>query len=69
MLWLVEETDPEIVGICWDMNHAQVQKLDQYQAIKELGEHLFHTHINDTMKDSEEQHLLPFEGKVDWKGW
>ena len=68
LLWLVEETDPELVGVCWDVNHAQVQKLDQYQAIKKLGKHLVHTHVNDTRKDSEEQHLLPFEGKVDWRG-
>jgi len=68
LLWLVEQTDPELVGICWDVNHAQVQKLDQYQAIKKLGKHLVHTHVNDTTTDSQEQHLLPFEGKVDWRG-
>lgn len=67
LLWLVEETDPELVGVCWDVNHAHVQKLDQYRAIKLLGKHLVHTHINDTTSDSEEQHLLPFEGKVDWR--
>jgi sugar phosphate isomerase/epimerase len=67
LLWLVKETNPELVGVCWDVNHAHVQKLDQYRAIKQLGKHLLHTHINDTTTDSEEQHLLPFEGKVDWK--
>ena len=67
LLWLAEETNPELVGVCWDVNHAHVQKLDQYEAIKELGEHLFHVHVTDTTTDSEEQHLLPFEGKVDWK--
>jgi len=67
LLWLVQETNPELVGVCWDVNHAHVQKLDQYHAIKQLGKHLVHTHINDTSTDSEEQHLLSFEGKVDWK--
>jgi len=67
LLSLVEETNSERVGVCWDVNHAHVQKLDQYQAIKELGKHLFHVHVTDTTMDSEEQHLLPFEGKVDWK--
>ncbi|MCK4591735.1 MAG: sugar phosphate isomerase/epimerase [Candidatus Latescibacteria bacterium] len=67
LLWLAEKTNPEFVGVCWDINHAHVQKLDQYRAIKQLGKHLVHTHINDTTTDSEEQHLLPFEGKVDWK--
>jgi sugar phosphate isomerase/epimerase len=67
LLWLAEQTNPELVGVCWDVNHAHVQKLDQYKAIKELGKHLFHVHATDTTTDSEEQHLLPFEGKVDWK--
>jgi len=67
LLWLVKETDPELVGVCWDVNHAHVQKLDQYRAIKQLGKHLFHVHVTDTTTDSEEQHLLPFEGEVDWK--
>lgn len=67
LLWLAEKTNPELVGVCWDINHAHVQRLDQYRAIKELGEHLFHVHVTDTTTDSEEQHLLPFEGKVDWK--
>lgn len=67
LLWLVHETDHKLVGVCWDVNHAHVQRLNQYHAIKQLGQHLVHTHINDTTSDSEEQHLLPFEGKVDWK--
>ena len=67
LLSLAEKTNPELVGVCWDVNHAHVQKLDQYQAIKELGKHLFHVHATDTTTDSEELHLLPFEGKVDWK--
>jgi len=67
LLWLVQNSDPEVVGICWDTCHAYVQKLNQYKAIKMLGKHLVHTHINDNMVTSEEQHLAPFEGNVNWK--
>jgi len=68
LLWLVQNSDPEVVGICWDTCHAYVQKLNQYRAIKMLGKHLVHTHINDNMLISEEQHLTFLEGNVDWKG-
>lgn len=67
LLWLVQNSDPNYVGICWDTCHAYVQKLDQYQAIKALGKYLVHTHINDNLLTSEEQHLTLFEGNVDWK--
>jgi len=67
LLWLVQNTDPSLVGVCWDTCHAYVQRLDQYQAIKRLGKHLVHTHMNDNLSISEEQHLTLFEGKVNWK--
>lgn len=67
LLWLVQNTDPNVVGVCWDTCHAHVQKLDQYKAIKALGRHLVHTHINDNISTSEEQHLALFEGTIDWR--
>jgi len=67
LLWLVRNTDPSLVGVCWDTCHAYVQRLDQYQAIKRLGKHLVHTHINDNLSILEEQHLTLFEGKVNWE--
>ncbi len=66
LLWLVHNTDPQRVGVCWDTGHANVQRLDQSRAIRTLKGYLVATHIadNDTSGD---QHLLPFEGNVDWK--
>ncbi len=63
--WLLEELQSPNVGICWDTGHANIQRLDQYRAIKTLGNQLVTTHIadNDTTGD---QHLLPFAGNVDW---
>jgi len=67
LLWLTKNFDPKLVGICWDTCHAYVQRLNQYQAIKSLGDRLVHTHINDNISILEEQHLAPFEGLVNWK--
>jgi sugar phosphate isomerase/epimerase len=66
LLWLVQNTSPDMLGVCWDTGHGNIQKLDQYLSIKTLGENLVATHIadNDTSKD---QHLLPFGGNIDWK--
>ena len=66
LIWLAEQTDPENVGICWDTGHGHLQRLDQGKAIRALGDRLIATHVadNDTSRD---QHLLPFEGTIDWK--
>ena len=66
LLWLVNQTDPENVGVCWDTGHAHLQGLDQGKAIRALGKHLIATHIddNDTSRD---QHLVPYEGTIDWE--
>jgi len=66
LIWLIDGTDPENVGVCWDTGHAHLQRLDQGKAIRTLGSRIIATHIadNDTSRD---QHLLPFEGTIDWK--
>jgi len=67
LLWLIRKLDSRFVGVCWDTCHAYVQGLDQYRAIKAIGEYLVHTHMNDNISTEEEQHLTIFEGKVDWE--
>jgi len=66
LLWILENVGAENVGICWDTGHAHVQQLDQMKSITSLGKHIVATHIadNDTTRD---QHLLPFEGSIDWQ--
>ncbi|MBI3948692.1 MAG: sugar phosphate isomerase/epimerase [Armatimonadetes bacterium] len=54
------------VGICWDTGHAHLQRLDQGPAIRALGQRLKVLHIQDNNGDSD-QHLLPFNGTVDWR--
>ena len=53
------------VGVCWDFGHAQVQGVDQGQQLRLLGSRLKVTHVHDNDGRSD-QHLLPFNGKVDW---
>ena len=65
LLWLVGQTDPEVVGVCLDVGHAHVAGLDQYRAIKALGPALRATHIQDN-DGSSDQHRFPYEGTIDW---
>ncbi|MCD6318414.1 sugar phosphate isomerase/epimerase [Candidatus Aerophobetes bacterium] len=66
LLWLIRNINSPKMGICWDTGHANLQKLDQYRAIKVLGKNLVATHIDDNNL-FRDQHLLPFEGNVNWK--
>ena len=65
LLWLVEQTDPTTVGVCWDVGHAHIAGLDQYRAIKALGRSLRATHIQDN-DGTADQHRFPYEGTIDW---
>lgn len=53
-------------GICWDVGHANISGYKQSEQMKILKDKLdvLHIHDNDGRRD---QHLLPFEGNVDWE--
>jgi sugar phosphate isomerase/epimerase len=55
------------VGVCFDTSHANVQGLDCGQAIRELGQSLWCTHISDN-NGSGDQHLAPGNGSINWLG-
>jgi len=63
---LVDSFNHELVGICWDTGHANIQRLDQPSALKAIGKRLKALHIadNDGMHD---QHVLPFFGTIEWR--
>ncbi|NLG52081.1 MAG: sugar phosphate isomerase/epimerase [Chloroflexi bacterium] len=63
---LVDRLNHPLIGICWDVGHAHLQRLDQRQALRALGKRLVATHIqdNDGVKD---WHMLPYCGDVDWR--
>jgi sugar phosphate isomerase/epimerase len=65
LIGLVEAVHHPLFGVCWDTGHAQIQRLEQRQALAALGHHLKATHVQDNDGNAD-QHLLPFHGRVDW---
>jgi sugar phosphate isomerase/epimerase len=54
------------VGICLDFGHAHMEG-DLIDAIETVSEHLVTTHIHDN-RGRADDHLVPFEGTIDWPG-
>jgi sugar phosphate isomerase/epimerase len=52
------------VGICLDFGHAHMDG-DLVDAIETVSEHLIATHVHDN-RGRTDDHLLPFEGTIDW---
>ncbi|MBQ7696814.1 MAG: sugar phosphate isomerase/epimerase [Lentisphaeria bacterium] len=63
---ILEGMNPEIFGVCFDVNHI----MNQYPLIPEitrkLGKRLFTTHISD-YNGIDECHWLPGMGVIDWQ--
>lgn len=57
----LEDTD---VGICLDVGHAHLGG-DLGDAIETVSEHLLTVHVHDNRGRSDD-HLLPFDGTIDW---
>jgi sugar phosphate isomerase/epimerase len=58
------ELDPPCVGICLDMGHAFLMG-DLADAIEAVSGELVTTHVHDNRGTSDD-HLVPFEGRIDW---
>lgn len=56
--------DTARVGICLDFGHAHLAG-DLVDAIETVSEHLIATHVHDNRGRTDE-HLLPFDGTIDW---
>jgi sugar phosphate isomerase/epimerase len=52
------------VGICLDFGHAHMDG-DLLDAIETVSEHLITTHVHDN-RGRTDDHLVPFEGTIDW---
>jgi sugar phosphate isomerase/epimerase len=67
LLEVVEEVDPDSLGVCLDFGHANMQRqfaIDE--AIRELGEFLIATHIHDN-EGASDQHMIPLMGSIEWQ--
>ncbi|MCL2518574.1 MAG: sugar phosphate isomerase/epimerase [Oscillospiraceae bacterium] len=54
-----------LIGVCWDVGHANMQGADQYKELVELGGCLRGLHIHDNM-GSLDSHLLPYLGNCNF---
>jgi len=63
---LLDAIDRPNVGICLDVGHAHVQGYEMAEAVRQCGERLIATHIQDNDAQSD-QHLAPTRGTVEWK--
>ena len=52
------------LGICMDVGHAHMLG-DTAEAIETTSEYLVTTHIHDNRRQSDD-HLVPFQGNIDW---
>jgi sugar phosphate isomerase/epimerase len=65
LVHFVEEVlDNPHVGICLDFGHAHIDG-DVSDALEVVAEHLITTHVHDNRGRTDE-HLIPFEGTIDW---
>lgn len=61
---LIEEQDLTDVGICLDVGHARLQG-DVVDAIETVAGYLVTTHLHDN-RGRTDDHLMPFDGVIDW---
>jgi len=59
-----EELEATDLGICLDSGHAYLMG-DLVDAIEEVAGHLVTTHLHDNRRESDD-HLVPFDGGIDW---
>jgi sugar phosphate isomerase/epimerase len=65
LVHFVEETiDAAAVGICLDFGHAHMDG-DVVEAVETVSEHLITTHLHDN-RGRTDDHLVPFDGTIDW---
>ena len=60
-----EDVDEPGVGICLDCGHAHMTNEGLVDAIETVSGHLVTTHVHDN-RGRLDEHLVPFEGTIDW---
>lgn len=62
--FIEEELDVDDVGVCLDSGHAFLMG-DLAEAIETVSGHLVTTHLHDNRRTADD-HLVPFDGAIDW---
>ena len=66
-LRLLEQVGDDRVGICLDVNHANLRE-DLCEATRRYGDRILSLHLSDN-DGVDERHWLPGKGIIDWQGW
>ncbi len=67
---LLDRIDHPLFGVCWDVGHANICKLNQYEEIKKLGDRLIGLHVHDNYAVRRvlggDLHQIPYWGEVNF---
>ena len=65
LLELADFIGHPLIGVCWDTGHGNIQGVDPYQSLVELGPALRAVHIADNYGDAD-SHVAPFQGTTNF---
>ena len=63
--YIIKNIDNDNVGICYDSGHCHAHFKDEFDW-NLFKNRIFAVHLHDN-DGTDDQHLLPFEGNIDWK--
>lgn len=63
--YIISNLNDDNVGICYDAGHCHVHFDDEFN-YEFFKDKIFAVHLHDNDK-SDDQHLLPFDGTIDWE--
>lgn len=63
---ILEKFDSEYLGFCYDSGHDFIWSDKPIEILKKWGHKLAATHLHDNL-GSDDDHLIPFTGKIDWQ--
>lgn len=65
LLALVKAADMPMLHICWDTGHGNVQGLNQYKELTDMGGEIHAFHIQDNYGDND-SHVMPMTGTTNF---
>lgn len=70
LIAIVDEVNHPLLGVNWDVGHANMNGLDQYEEITKLGKRLWSLHLHDNggppAAHGADWHLPPFYGNINY---
>ncbi|MFK3781472.1 sugar phosphate isomerase/epimerase family protein [Agrobacterium sp. NPDC089420] len=63
--WLFTRYEADFIGLCYDSGHWEMIEPGRVSVLERHGKRLIATHIHDNFSAMDD-HLLPFDGKVNW---